>query len=68
MGDQQNDGQKLSFCCSDLGQNDCDWQTSGDNQDDLVRSIEEHARHHHNMVIDEDTDRRIRDALGKSAA
>ena len=62
------DPQKLSFCCSDLGQNDCDWQTSGDNEDDVVRSIEEHARHHHNMVIDEETDRKIRDALGKRAA
>jgi predicted small metal-binding protein len=64
MTDQQEDRDKLTFCCSNLGQQDCDWRTSGQDEDDLVRSIEEHAREHHNMVIDQDVHQKIRDAIG----
>jgi len=70
MPDRQNDREKLNFCCSALGQQDCDWQTSGEYEDDVVRSIEQHAREHHNMVIDQGIHQKIRDALnpGKRAA
>ena len=69
MTDQRGSRDKLNFCCSHLGHENRDWQTSGQNAD-VVRSIEEHAREKHNMVIDQGIHRKIRDAIspGKRAA
>jgi hypothetical protein len=35
MPDQPGNRDKLNFSYSELGHKDCDWQTSGQNEDDL---------------------------------
>jgi predicted small metal-binding protein len=38
-----------TFRCADAGHADCNWQTSGDTDDEIVRRAEEHWRREHGM-------------------
>lgn len=59
--------QKLSFRCSDVGVS-CNWQASGNNEDEIFRKIEQHGREAHNLTMDEKTRAKIRSAIRTQAA
>ena len=63
---QQN--QNLTFRCADVGQSNCNWQTSGKSEDEVLRNVEQHARQEHNMNMDENTRSKVRGAIRRQAA
>ncbi|HWC19540.1 MAG TPA: DUF1059 domain-containing protein [Terriglobales bacterium] len=60
--------QKLSFRCADVGAKDCNWQTSGNSESEILSKAERHAREAHNMTMDENTRSRVRAAIRPQAA
>jgi predicted small metal-binding protein len=59
---------KLNFHCADVGPKNCDWQVSGNSEDEIMPKIEQHGREKHNMTIDEDAKRKVRGAIHRQAA
>ena len=59
---------KLSFRCADVGPKNCDWQVSGHSEEEIMPKIEQHGREKHNMMIDENTKRKVRGAIHRQAA
>lgn len=59
---------KLNFRCADAGHKNCDWQVSGDSEEEIMPKIEQHGREKHNMTIDEDAKRKVRGAIHQKAA
>ena len=58
-----------SFRCSDAGHKECNWQTRGSSEDEVLRNVEPHARQHHNIQnFDENTRYEVRGAIRRSAA
>lgn len=39
-----------SFSCKDVGMQ-CDWNATAENETDMLKKIEEHARNQHNMPM-----------------
>lgn len=39
-----------SFRCSEAGMSDCDWEATGQNEDEVMQKIVEHARDDHGMT------------------
>lgn len=60
--------QKLHFRCSDVGPKSCNWQTSGNTEDEILANAEQHGRQAHNMTIDGDTRSKVRSAIRREAA
>jgi predicted small metal-binding protein len=60
--------QKLSFRCSDVGQGNCNWQASGNNENEVLAKVEQHAREVHHMNMDENTRSKVREAIHRQAA
>jgi predicted small metal-binding protein len=65
---QSHNKGKLNFRCADVGPKSCDWQVSGDSEEEMMPKIEQHGREKHNMHIDEDTKRKVRSAIQRKAA
>lgn len=59
--------QKLNFRCSDVGVS-CNWQTSGNSEDEIFSKIEQHGREAHNLTMDENTRSKVRKAIRTEAA
>lgn len=59
---------KLNFRCSDVGPKDCDWQVSGQSENEIMPKIEQHGREKHNMKIDDTTRQKVRGAIHQQAA
>lgn len=58
-----------SFSCKDAGHSDCNWQTRGNSEDEILRNVEPHAKQHHNIQnFDENTKNKVRGAIKRSAA
>jgi predicted small metal-binding protein len=53
---------------SDVGPKNCEWQISGDGEEEIMRKIEQHAREKHNMKIDDDTRKKVHSAIHRKAA
>jgi len=51
---QESQG-KVNFKCSDVGPKNCDWQVSGNSEQEIMPKIEQHGREKHNMTIDDAT-------------
>jgi predicted small metal-binding protein len=66
--DTHNSGKKLNFRCSDVGPKNCDWQVSGNSEEELMPKIEQHGRQDHGMTIDDQTRNRVRSAIHRQAA
>jgi predicted small metal-binding protein len=64
---QKNEG-KVNFKCSDVGPKNCDWQVSGNSEQEIMPKIEQHGREKHNMTIDDQTRNKVRSAIHKQAA
>jgi predicted small metal-binding protein len=56
---QKNEG-RVNLKCSDVGPKNCDWQVSGNSEQEIMRKIEHHGREKHNMTIDDQTRNRVR--------
>ena len=57
-------GTTHTFRCSDAGHSDCDWETAGDTQDEIMQKVVEHARDAHGMTDWSDALRdRVRDSI-----
>jgi predicted small metal-binding protein len=59
---------KLNFRCSDVGPKNCDWQVSGNSEEEIMPKIEQHGREKHHMTIDENTKQKVRGAIHRKAA
>lgn len=65
---ERNTGnQKLNFRCSDVGVS-CDWQVSGNSEQEILPKIEQHGREAHNLTMDENTRSKVRKAIRPQAA
>lgn len=58
----------MNFRCADVGPKNCDWQVSGNSEEEIMPKIEQHGREKHNMTIDEETKRKVRGAIQRKAA
>jgi predicted small metal-binding protein len=65
---QSGNQEKLNFRCADVGPKTCDWQVSGNSEEEIMPKIEQHGREKHNMTIDENTKRKVRSAIHRQAA
>jgi predicted small metal-binding protein len=65
---QSDNKGKLNFRCADVGPKNCDWQVTGNSEEEIMPKIEQHGREKHNMHIDEDTKRKVRGAIQRKAA
>jgi predicted small metal-binding protein len=59
---------KLNFKCSDVGPKNCDWQVSGNSEQEIMPKIEQHGREKHNMTIDDATRNKVRNSIRRQAA
>jgi predicted small metal-binding protein len=64
---QESQG-KLNFKCSDVGPKNCDWQVSGNSEQEIMPKIEQHGREKHNMTIDDATRNKVRNSIRRQAA
>lgn len=60
--------QKFNFRCSDVGPKICDWQVSGNSEAEIMPKIEQHGREKHNMKIDDETRKKVHNAIHTKAA
>ena len=61
----QNDGKKL-FHCKDVGY-ECDWQLTGDSEDQMLPIIEDHAAKVHNLThFKDEAVEHVREAIRKN--
>jgi predicted small metal-binding protein len=60
--------QKLSFRCSDVGPKNCDWQITANSEAEIMPKIEQHGREKHNMKIDDETRKKVHNAIQRKAA
>ncbi len=60
---------KKSFSCRDAGQTACNWSVVAENEGDVMRQVEQHARDAHGINnFDDNTRNRVRDAIRDRAA
>jgi predicted small metal-binding protein len=59
---------KVNFKCSDVGPKECNWQVTGNSEQEIMPKIEQHGREKHNMTIDDQTRNKVRNAIHKQAA
>jgi predicted small metal-binding protein len=53
-----------TFRCADAGNSDCDWETSGKSEEEVMEKVVEHAREGHGMTDWTDAmHNRVRDAI-----
>ena len=65
---QQKSHDKVTFKCSDTGLKYCDWQVSGNSEQELMPKIERHVPEIHGLAINDYTRNRLRDAVNRQAA
>ncbi len=57
-----------TFRCSDLG-HQCNWEVSGQSEEELMRQIEQHGRQAHNVpTLDNEGRKKVRSAIRDRAA
>ena len=65
---QQESHRKVNFKCSDTGLKYCDWQVSGNSEEEIMAKIEQHGREMHGLEINDYTRNRLRDAVNRQGA
>jgi predicted small metal-binding protein len=53
----------LKFKCVDGGAIECKWEGSSTDEELLLFQIEQHARDHHNLILDDKGQEKIRAAI-----
>jgi predicted small metal-binding protein len=67
--EHQPQGQgKMNFLCADVGPKSCDWQVSGNSEQEIMPKIEQHGREKHNLTMDNETRNKVRSAIQRKAA
>jgi predicted small metal-binding protein len=67
--EHQPQGQgKMNFRCADVGPKTCDWQFSGNSEQEIMPKIEQHGREKHNLTMDNETRNKVRSAIQRKAA
>jgi len=61
--DQEANHTRLTFRCLDLGIKDCRWQTSGDNENEILPNVATHFRECHDLGFDDATRVMVRRAI-----
>ncbi|HUI83332.1 MAG TPA: DUF1059 domain-containing protein [Candidatus Binatia bacterium] len=62
-------GTAHTFRCSDMGNADCRWETSGRTEEEVMQRVEEHGRRNHGLKDwSEGMRNRVRDAIHRRAA
>jgi predicted small metal-binding protein len=65
---QAGSRENYTFRCSDMGFNDCPWQTQGASQEEVMRVAEQHGREQHRITsMDENTRNKLRDNIRRAA-
>jgi predicted small metal-binding protein len=67
LSDEQNQG-TLQFKCADVVAKNCDWQVSGNSEEQLMLLVEEHSREKHGLKLDDETRNGVHHAIHKRAA
>ncbi len=62
------DPRELTFRCADVGRDNCNWEVRGYSEQELMPQIEQHAREHHTLNLDESRRRRVLDAIHHRSA
>lgn len=65
-GDQTHG--KFNFKCSDVGPKNCDWQASGNSEDEVMQKAERHGRDVHNIPFDQNIKDQVHNAIQRQAA
>ena len=60
--------ERVHFRCSDVGPKECNWQVSGNTEQEIMPKIEQHGREKHNLKTDESMRNRLRNAIKREAA
>jgi len=66
--DSINKNDKLNFKCSDVGPKSCDWQVSGNSEEEILPKIEKHGREQHQLTLNDDLKKKVRGAIHEKAA
>jgi predicted small metal-binding protein len=64
---QENQG-RLQFKCSDVVAKNCDWQVSGNSEQEIMLLIEQHSKEKHGLKLDDETRNGVYYAIHKRAA
>ena len=58
----------LSFRCKDMGYNECNWETRGRDENQMLGEIERHGREKHGLTnFDDNTRNRVRSNINRAA-
>ena len=68
VSDPQRAQARVNFKCSDVGPKNCDWQVSGNSEQEIMPKIEQHGREKHGLTIDEETGDKVRKAIRRQSA
>lgn len=63
--DREASPRKVTFRCCDLAVKECDWQTSGNTEHEVLCRVESHFREKHNFSFDVATQAMVRQAIRK---
>jgi predicted small metal-binding protein len=65
---QQEKQGKVNFRCSDVGPKHCEWQISGNSEEEIMPKIEQHGREKHDLAMGNETRSKVRNAIHQQAA
>ena len=51
------------FRCANVGYSECDWKLEGDSAEEMVPTIEDHAKEVHHLDLKEEARNHIRQAI-----
>jgi predicted small metal-binding protein len=67
LSDERSEG-RVRFTCSDVVAKNCDWQASGNSEEELMFLIKQHSREKHGLELDDETLNGVHHAIHKEAA
>jgi predicted small metal-binding protein len=67
-GEQLKNQGRLHFKCSDVLARNCDWQVSGNSEEEIMPLIEHHSQQKHGLKLDDETRNGVLHAIHKRAA
>jgi predicted small metal-binding protein len=67
LSDEQSEG-RVRFHCSDVVAKNCDWQASGNSEEELMLLIKQHSREKHGLELDDETLNGVHHAIHTHAA
>ena len=65
---QQRGQERVNFKCSDVGLKNCDWQVSGNSEQEIMPKIEQHGLEKQGLRTDDETRTKVRNAIHKQSA